>query len=181
MTADGPNRPKTVSPDPSWRETQPGVWRNEKGHIMPGSAKIPGNGRPISLSRTIKGLFKHDDEIVQAYFRIARGEEKGYGARERMQAWQWLSDRAYGKAVDIQAIAHLDGNSEELEGLRTVAVNSLLELAQLVSGKPLPASATTITVPASSASDPTGTEQQPSQASSTKPESSQEDTSDGKG
>jgi hypothetical protein len=101
-----------------------------KYRFQPGTCPNPG-GRPKSLATLIRGELGNGTELVERMIRIFRGEEPGFtGARERLEAGKWLSDRGWGRAPETQI--QIQAEAAEVEGASEIADSALSDLAAVL-------------------------------------------------
>ena len=100
--------------------------------FVPGRSGNPG-GRKKSLAEVVRRQTKDGAEIVQFMVAVMRGQEYEYPGlppgphkgvaflptpQERLEAAQWLADRAFGKAPQVvEASVDLDATVAQVDGV----------------------------------------------------------------
>lgn len=140
----------TSKPSVGCKSTRNLLRGNERGQGFKKGNHASNGGRPKGLMQLVRESTKDGKELVELSLQILRGEltvEKTYydkegeshtveespTIRDRQAALEWLADRGFGKAIDLQMDVTPDNEFRELarayarelaaEGVRTLGRN----------------------------------------------------------
>ncbi|MDE2106124.1 MAG: hypothetical protein KGL39_53370 [Patescibacteria group bacterium] len=101
-----------VQPIPS-SQSQNRLHNTGRTHFKPGNRANPG-GRPKGLMQLVRASTKDGKELIDLALQIARGKMEGATVRDRISAMEYLTDRGFGKAVDLKMDLSPDSDFKEL-------------------------------------------------------------------
>lgn len=95
---------------------------------MPGSKGAPGPGRlpGKGLSKYIRDQSRDGFELAEWCFRVLRGHDKTANAQDKRFAVEWLSNRGFGKAPEVNLIGELAEGDNPLAEIPSARLKALL-------------------------------------------------------
>ena len=108
-----------------------GVKRDALGRLLPGTAMVPGCGRPKGFKGVAAAIMKESrngDEFKEFLFKVFRNESGAHTHKDQIEALKILYDRGLGKAMTTiieldpdEHPAHMPLDDISSEGLSDVA------------------------------------------------------------
>lgn len=122
------------------KKSPPSPYRDEKGRLLKGTPPVNPLGRPKGIHAQVRALIGDNGEKALQVLADIMLDTKAR-PRDRTECAKTLLERGFGKPIEIQAIASLQGDDE---ATRLIASDALMKLAGALQGKAIPPSTITV-------------------------------------